>query len=327
MAAIIDRTDIKILTSPGYNYFFDKTNGLFLRWGWTQDDNPQWSPLGPEIADIEISTGDCSSGCPWCYKSNAEREGQHMNLDTLVKILDTLPDTLTQVALGITDADANPDFVTMLQACRLRGVIPNYTTSGHGMTQDIAKATADLCGAVAVSVYPHNLTLAFQTIQGFIDLGMKQVNIHLLYHARNKNFVKAVLEEAELIDGLNAVVLLGLKPTGGAAGWEPMGQADFTDILDNANVSLGFDSCSAHKFLAWAADKDMPEAEIFAEPCESSLFSIYINVEGKAYPCSFVEDKVEPVDLLVAEDFRRDVWESAPFWEFRNRHCPVYRLE
>lgn len=61
-----DTPNHKIVTAKGYNMVFNKHNGTMLRWGVTCDDDPQLAPLGPEILDLEISTGDCSGRCPWC---------------------------------------------------------------------------------------------------------------------------------------------------------------------------------------------------------------------------------------------------------------------
>ena len=324
---LVDAAEYKSVRSPGYNYHFNKGNGLFVRWGNHVDDDPAWSPYGPEIADIEISTGDCSSGCPWCYKSNSPEPGQHMSLDTFKSVLDALPNTITQVALGITDADANPDFIAILEECRARGIVPNYTTSGFGLTAEIEGATARLCGAVAVSVYPHNKQVAWDTVRRFIALGMKQVNVHLLYYAANIGFVQDVLKEAGGVDGLNAVVLLGLKPKGGADGWVPLGQEEFGEIVESANVRLGFDSCSAPKFERWAAENGREDLLVFSEPCESSLFSIYIDVNGRAWPCSFGEGHpdLEPTAVDGA-------WHSPQFEAFRSmlwandRKCPLYNV-
>jgi len=324
----MDMEGHKSLHSPTYNYHFSKRTGLFLRWGETSEDDPQWSPYGPEIADIEISTGDCSGGCPWCYKSNGPQSGKHMTVQGFGRVLDALPNTLTQVALGITDANANPDFIAILELCRERGLVPNYTTSGMGLTQEIVEATARLCGAVAVSIYPHNLVLAWNAVGEFLNQGMKQVNVHLLYHAGNMPFVRDVLEEAATVRDLNAVVLLCLKPKGGAEGWTPLNQAGFSELLDGIDGRIGFDSCSAPKFERWAAERGRDDLLVYAEPCESTLFSIYIDVDGRAWPCSFGEGHpdLEPVDVDGAwwspqfEAFRNRLWKN-------NRHCPLYDLD
>lgn len=58
---------VKMLRSEDYNYNFRLKDGLFQRWGKTEDDDPEFSPFGPEIMDIEISYGDtCSIRCNFC---------------------------------------------------------------------------------------------------------------------------------------------------------------------------------------------------------------------------------------------------------------------
>jgi len=57
----------KVLRSENYNYIFNSRTGFFVRWGKTADDDPQYSPFGPEILDLEISVGgDCMGNCPFC---------------------------------------------------------------------------------------------------------------------------------------------------------------------------------------------------------------------------------------------------------------------
>lgn len=146
----------KILRSAEYNYNFNKETGMFMRWGKTQEDDPEYSPFGPEIADIEISTI-CSGVkgigvCKFCYKSNTPK-GEYMSLDTFKKLFEKLPKTVTQIAFGIGDIEANPDMWAIFEFSREHGVIPNVTVNGEGITDEIADKLVSLCGAVACSIY------------------------------------------------------------------------------------------------------------------------------------------------------------------------------
>ena len=328
--------------SPSYNYLFDVDTGEFARWGKTLDDDPEWCEWGPEIADIEISEGDCTGRCPWCYKSNPENNGKHMTFDAFRKVLDLFPATLTQVALGLTDLDANPDLLDIMRYCLDNDVVPNFTTAGFGATPELVRATAAMAGAVAVSVYPHTRERAYETIRMFQAEGMKQVNIHLLYHADNMGFVYGVLNDvASKVVEPNAVVLLGLKPKGRGSNLQPLAPADFTDLirfcLEN-ELPMGFDSCSASRFLRAVDDLGIEgvQREYFhtvAEPCESALFSIYVSRDSLVYPCSFTEDVEQPISMLKAEDFIKDVWSrpSMQAWRKRllanDRRCPAYNID
>ncbi len=66
---LFDGEYTKVVIGNDYNYIFDKRNGDFKRWGKTINDDPQFSPIGPEILDIEISINGCPNGCAFCSPS------------------------------------------------------------------------------------------------------------------------------------------------------------------------------------------------------------------------------------------------------------------
>jgi MoaA/NifB/PqqE/SkfB family radical SAM enzyme len=331
--------DLRGVFSSSYNYLFSVETGEFARWGETFEDDPEWCEFGPEIADIEISEGDCTGRCPWCYKSNPDNNGKHMPFATFRKLFYAFPATLTQVALGLTDLDANPDLLDIMRYCLDNDVVPNFTTAGFGATPELVKETAAMAGAVAVSVYPHTRERAYETIRMFQAEGMDQVNIHLLYHSGNMPFVYEVLDDVRnKVVEPNAVVLLGLKPKGRGSDMEPLIPSRFTTLikwcLEN-ELPMGFDSCSCWRFLKAIDDLGVSAEQkayfhTVAEPCESGLFSIYVARDAKVYPCSFTEDKNEPIDLLAADDFVKDVWTTQSMNTWRDallandRDCPAY---
>ena len=98
---------IKKVRTKEYNYNFSLKTGLFARWGQTLKDDPVFSPLGPELADIEISTICSGLGkpCAWCYKANNSK-GENMTLKQFKKLFQKFPKNLTQIAFGIGDIDS-----------------------------------------------------------------------------------------------------------------------------------------------------------------------------------------------------------------------------
>lgn len=357
----------RLLAGPGYNWAFNTRNGRFARWGKRLIDDPEYSPVGPEIADIEIGAGYCSNACPWCYKSNGPGPVVNMSLDTFKVILDKFPPNLTQVALGITGVQTNPDLVSIMEYCREKGVVPNLTMTGADLTPALAQRIGSLAGAISVSVYPQNKELGYNTIRE-LDKYCNQVNMHLLLSDKTLDFVYEVLDDVsssrrtqEILEYFSgSVVFLTAKPKGRAAkGFKPVSDNDYAAIVDKCfdnDTKMGFDSCSA-PFFTRAMDilgSNMAEPTVqddlngvqfiqwkndcqkYIEPCESGLFSTYINVKGDVWNCSFAEGEpgIKPVSMLSATDYIKDIWYSPEVSAFRARvlatskdglrYCPVY---
>lgn len=319
----------KIVGSQYYNYTFDKQTGFFARWGKTQDDDPIISPLGPEIADIEISTVcngigrsmESRSPCPWCYKSNTGC-GENMSLETFKKVFELIKpkktnSPLTQIAFGIGDIDGNPDLWDIMAYCRDNGIVPNITTNGMGVDQEVAKKLAETCGAVSVSRY-HIRDVSYNAIKMLTDAGLEQVNIHQLLSAETLTACHQLvhdIKEDPRLEKLNAVVFLSLKPKGKRNKYHNITNLDkIYDLIsqyDAANISWGMDSCTAPLVLKYAEKYGKEEIIQSIEPCESTLFSVYINVKGEMYPCSFAEQTEgweTGIDVTQAKDFLKDVW-------------------
>ena len=331
---IIENNEEKVVIGSDYNYMFNKINGSFARWGTTTEQDAQFSPIGPEIADIEISVDGCSGGCPWCYKDNTNQQSKNMSLDTFKQILSKLPRTLNQIAFGITDLDSNVDFMRILCHTRSEGIIPNFTTHGVGFNEYYAHECSSVCGAIAVSCYEWNKEECYNTVKLLTDKGMKQINIHLVVGDKLFDHAFSVIQDIKndkRLEKLNALVFLGMKPKGRAV----VNQHSSLDIdkykmlIDECmknSINYGFDSCSAHRFENCLKTMNVSELTkknmlMASEGCESDLFSTYINVDGLNWPCSFSEDVpgYTGVDIINCHDFLDDVWYSPSVLDFRNR--------
>jgi MoaA/NifB/PqqE/SkfB family radical SAM enzyme len=328
---IVETQNLKSAYSDFYRYYFNKVTGHFIRFGKTWDDDPTWSPAGPEILDIEISTDGCPNACPWCYKGNTNGPPTNMAFETFKSILDKFPRTLTQIAFGITGVKTNPDFFKMMEYARQEGIVPNFTLSGIDLDDESAKRCASLVGAVAVSAYKDDKNACYDTVKKFVDLGIVQTNIHLMVSNQTMDFVKEVLKDRltdKRLKGMNAIVFLGVKPKGRAASGYSL-LADYSELIAfclKNGIGFGFDSCSAPKFNAWVAKSGLPddckkELISISEPCESSLFSSYVNVLGEYWHCSFSENELGQscINVLDAKDFLKDVWWSPEVERFRKK--------
>lgn len=326
---ILDSKRVKLCKSFDYNFYFDKETGFFARWGKTKKDDPIYAPA-PEIADIEITTkceGVNGKVCSFCYKSNTPN-GKNMSFETFKKVFDKINRTkiLTQIAFGAdSHATSNPDLWRMMEYCRENGVVPNITVAQ--ISNEIADKLAKYCGAVAVSRYDDK-DVCYDTVKKLTDRGMGQINIHCMISSETYDNALETLRDRltdPRLNKLNAIVFLSLKQKGRGEKFTPLSQKKFKEIVDFSlknKIDIGFDSCSAFKFLKSVENHENYENFLMSsEPCESSAFSVYCSVDGEFFPCSFAENGEfgRGLDIANCDNFLKDIWQHPKTIEFRNR--------
>ncbi|MDD5589188.1 MAG: hypothetical protein PHP92_03990 [Candidatus Nanoarchaeia archaeon] len=342
---------VKVFKSKDYNLRFNTKTGLTIRYGKELKDNPLYAPA-PELLDIEISSGKCNGDCSYCYKSNSSKqENQYMSFKIFKKIFKKFNlKILTQIAFGITDVNSNPDIWKIFEYIKKRNVIPNYTTNGYGVTKEIAIKTSKLCGAVAISF--KNKEITYNAVKMFTDYKINQCNIHFVLSEETYDDSLKVIEDIKndnRLSKLNAIVFLQYKPKGVNPNiFHPLKDISkfkkIVELCKKYNIKFGMDSCSAPLYLKTYSSNLSPLEEMCVEPCESGLFSGYINVEGIFFPCSFVEgvgEWKEGLNILTCKSFENDIWISEKVVEWKNkllsstencnclrknicRVCPVY---
>jgi len=324
--SVFDYPFMKKVRSEDYNYNFNKKSGRFERYGKLEQDDPDYAPLGPEILDLEISVNGCPNNCDWCYKGNTNDKPTNMSFDTFKNIIDKVNknNQLTQIALGITGVQTNPDFIKMLKYCREIGVVPNFTLSGIDLTDDLAIEISKFIGACAISVYPNDKNIGYNTIQKFINLSIKQTNMHLMTSRETLPFIYEVLNDVEKdprLRGLNAAVFLKVKPKGRAKNkFSQLTPEEYGKLIHFCflkDLNMGFDSCSAINFemvineTTALSNEQKKYILQRCESCESNSMSAYINVFGHYYPCSFAEGELgweKGLDVVNSHNFIEDIW-------------------
>ena len=334
--------NMKIVRTDSYNYNFNSKNGYFERWGVNKYEDSISAPF-PEILDLECTTI-CSKGCKFCYKSNT-CNGINMGFDEFKYILDLLKPAknkigITQIAFGADyNLQSNPDLWRMMKYSRDCNVVPNITCAE--VSDEVAIKLKEFCGAVAISRYDDK-SKCYDSVKTLTNLDMAQINIHQLLAKETLPMIYETLEDIKndpRLEKLNAIVFLSLKQKGRGTSYNVADFNDVSKLFDYCfehNICFGLDSCGATKFLTYIDNN--PELEYLkevVEPCESSLFSSYINAEGKFFPCSFCENQdswSDGIDVLKVSDFEKEVWNHPKTIEFKskllkcNRKCPIYNV-
>jgi len=170
------------------------------------------------------------------------------------------------------------------------------------------------------------------------------VNIHFMISKqtiKNAYEVCDAMKNDPRLDKMNAIVFLGLKPKERGQAFDVLPTDEFVKLVNHClenGVRFGFDSCSCCRFLEAvntnsSLSEDMKKRLLdCAEPCESGLFSAYVDASGKYWHCSFGENRGDAggIDLTKIENFVKEVWLSKEMNAWRetligfDRECPLY---
>lgn len=318
-----------------FKYAFDTETGAYVRTG-VLDDNGRdtgkdpFMASYPHLIDVGImghcihgKTGLCAKAGIGCYQSGMFVEQPNMSLDDFRMIAEQSKGKCNQFALGGRgDPDQHEHFEEILKICRQNNIVPNFTTSGYGMTEEIAKLCKHYCGAVAVSWYRSEYTL--KAIQMLLDAGVK-TNIH---YVLGKNSIDEALERLQKEDfpkGINAVIFLLHKPAGQGTKANMLSASDervakfFAEIDKGHSFKVGMDSCNVPGAINFCKSV-LPES---LDTCEGGRYSCYIGADMTMVPCSFDQEKRYEVSLR--EMSVVEAWNSEPFEQFRSKMrgaCP-----
>ena len=314
---------------------FDTETGAYMRTG-VLDENGKDTGVDPFMAsfphliDVGImghcihgKTGLCVKAGIGCYQSGLTVDKPNMALEDFRSIAGQCRGKCNQFALGGRgDPDQHENFEEILRICRENNLVPNFTTSGYGMTEDIARICKKYCGAVAVSWYRSEYTL--NAVKMLLDAGMK-TNIH--YVLGNNSIDEAIerLRKNDFPKGINAVIFLLHKPAGlgkpeNVLDFSDKRTAEFYEQFDIVHpFKVGMDSCNFPGAINFCKNI-MPES---LDTCEGGRFSCYISADMFMVPCSFDQEMNYKVSLR--ENTIEQAWNSEPFEKFRDKMrkaCP-----
>ncbi len=315
---------------------FDEHTGKYMRTGIIKDgedtgEDPFRASF-PELLDIGImghcihgKRGFCIRAGIECYQDGLHAHNANMSVDDFTEIARQCCGRTYQFALGgCGDPDQHEHFAKLLEICRKYRIVPNFTTSGFGMTQDIASLCKTYCGAVAVSWYRSSYT--FSAIDKLLNAAVK-TNVHYVLTKDTVSEAMERLKNRGFPTGINAVVFLLHKPVG-LGTKEKMIMPDneafkaFIKYVNTAQLpyKIGFDSCTVPALVNYPGSIHMDSLDT----CEGARWSAYISADMKMFPCSFDNQEQQwAVDLRTHTI--KEAWESEPFEHFRShfqRACP-----
>ena len=318
-----------------FKFAFDTETGAYVRTGILDENGNDtgidpFMALYPHLIDVGImghcihgKTGLCAKAGIGCYQSGMLVEQPNMTVEDFTSIAEQSRGRCNQIALGGRgDPDQHECFEEILKICRKNILVPNFTTSGYGMTLEIAKLCKKYCGAVAVSWYRSEYTL--KAIQMLLDAGVK-TNIH---YVLGKNSIDEAIERLKKNDfpkGINAIIFLLHKPTGQGTKANMLSASDprvatfFREIDKRHPFKVGMDSCNVPGAINFCKSIE----PMSLDTCEGGRYSCYIGADMIMVPCSFDQEKRYEVSLR--DHTIEEAWNSEAFEHFRDKmrgSCP-----
>jgi len=301
-----------------YEILFNTDTGVEVTRGVNGHDDPFVMQMA-SLLDIGVM-GTCKNKCAFCYQGHTDR--LNMPLSDFKKIIDETAYHVNQVALGGRgDPNHHESFKEIVEYCRSKNVVPNYTTSGIDITDEQIEISK-LCGAVAVSDYEQPYT--YKALDRLIEAGVK-TNIHQIFSNESFtkcfNIVQGVIPAVWNFDvtGLNAVIFLLFKPHGAGKDldWKPTEDQikEFAKIVftPKEKFKIGMDSCLINHVLKHGNASKMQRAAV--DTCEAARMSAYITPDMKFMPCSFADESKWSIPI---EDGLHKIWVNGePFKKFR----------
>ncbi len=136
----------------------------------------------PEFYDVAIND-QCKANCSYCYVSALKNGSNWENITGRIHSFFSKMNNNQrpfQVAIGgHGEPTLHPEFIPVLKTFHELGIVPNYTTNGMHLTDEIISATKKYSGGVAISCHPHLDKTWKKAVVDYSKAGIK-TNLHII---------------------------------------------------------------------------------------------------------------------------------------------------
>lgn len=272
---------------------------------WDTDDESVGLLSAPTEVHIAC-TNACNVRCGHCYMDAGDRDRQEMDTARFTRALEALGRMgVFHVALGGGEALMRDDLFELAAAARRADLVPNLTTSGLALTEDLAERMT-VFGQVNVSldgVGPLSAVFRGRDMSAAVDHA-----IDLLLAAGVATGINCVLGRANFdglddlfayaaAKGVNEVEVLRFKPAGRAAGNYAAARTTFDQnvrllpVLQDSSARHGVTAKIDCSFVPMLCYHDPPRDLLIATAtygCEAGNVLVGVRSDGQVSGCSFL---------------------------------------
>jgi radical SAM protein with 4Fe4S-binding SPASM domain len=127
-----ENKEVKIVRSPGYNLFYQKSNQQGVRCGRTKEEDPDFSPFGPESVTIDTS-------CPLPGGGY-----QHLKPQIFKEVIRAIENPCLCWVTIISEGRTNPNIKSFIETLVEKGITPRVLVE-RSRVSDL-QYLEDLCG-------------------------------------------------------------------------------------------------------------------------------------------------------------------------------------
>lgn len=193
-------------------------------------ESPLWAnpdtSIGRLSAPTEVHfavTNTCSAGCAHCYMDGGRPDEGELGTDALKRALEVLAGMkVFHVAMGGGELFERPDWLEIAEYARSVGLVPNLTTSGRGLTPELAQklrifgqvnVSVDGVGAYAETFRGQGMFAAADCALDLLIEAGAATGINCVIGRRNFEGIPQLFEYAGT-KGLKEIEFLRFKPSG-----------------------------------------------------------------------------------------------------------------
>jgi pyrroloquinoline quinone biosynthesis protein E len=288
--------------------------------------NPQC--FAPESVHLQLNNV-CNLRCPSCYAGLHEEDAGSLPFDRIRALIDEWAGMgVFQLALGGGEPLMSPKFAPVVRHARNHGIVPNVTTNGWLVTEELMNEVADGLGELRMSLNDA-VTVNTQLLEEKARLlGARGVRFgfNLIVTKRNIDRLASLLHWA-CAQGAATINLIRPKPAPGNARWYAENALTPEDSRRLAAMLKSFEPLFAQtnltvdcafSFLFHGQPADELHARGVAGCAMGERFAT-VKWNGDVYPCSHLHGEAFNAGNVRRHSFR-EIWEaSAVFTRVRRK--------
>jgi radical SAM protein with 4Fe4S-binding SPASM domain len=275
-------------------------------------------PQGPESVHLQINNV-CNLRCPSCYVGLSEDDGGSLPLERILSLIDECAEMgVFQLALGGGEPLMSPKFAPVVRHARERGVVPNVTTNGWLITEELLDETAGGLGELRMSLNDAvSLNKALiEEKAALLRARGARFGFNLIVTRQNLGCLSEMLHWA-IEQGAATINLIRPKPAPGNDRWyhyNALTAADSARLAATlprleplfARTNLTVDCAFSFLFHGWPAERLWAQG---VAGCAMGERFATVKWNGDVYPCSHLRGEEFNAGNVRDKSFR-EIWQS-----------------